>query len=80
MAVVIPNLELFISLVGTLALSTLGILFPPFLECAFKWNRTSGYEKGLMIAKNIFIGIIGLAGFVIGTTLSIKDIIETYID
>lgn len=80
MAVAIPNLGLFISFVGALALSTLGILFPALLECIYKWNRTSGFEKSFMIFKNILIGIIGMAGFIIGTSLSLKDIIKTYID
>ncbi|XP_055311595.1 proton-coupled amino acid transporter-like protein CG1139 [Sitodiplosis mosellana] len=79
LAVAIPNLGLFISLIGALSLSTLGILFPPFLECAYKWNRTSGYSKSFMIFRNILICVIGLAGFVIGTTLSLKDIINTYL-
>lgn len=79
LAVAIPNLSLFISLIGALSLSTLGILFPPFLECVYKWNRTSGSTKAFMIFRNIIICLIGLAGFVIGTTLSVKDIIKTYI-
>lgn len=79
LAVAIPNLSLFISLIGALSLSTLGILFPPFLECVYKWNRTSGSTKAFMIFRNIVICVIGLAGFVIGTTLSLKDIIKTYL-
>lgn len=79
MAVAVPNLDLFISLIGALALATLGILFPPFLETVAKWNRVSGRTKAIMIFKNILFGIIGLAGFVIGTSLSIKDIIKTYL-
>lgn len=80
LAVLVPNLDLFISLVGALALSTLGVLFPAILETLFKWNRTSGRRKTFMICKNFFICIIGLAGFIIGTTLSLKDIIKTYTD
>lgn len=79
MAVAIPNLELFISLVGALSLSTVGILIPPFLDCVTRWRTTHGYAKAFMIFKNLLIGLIGLAGFVIGTTLSIKDIVKTYL-
>lgn len=80
MAVAIPNLELFISLFGALIISTLGILFPPFLECIYKWERTSGFEKAFIMFKNSILGIIGLVGFIIGTILSVKDIIKTYTD
>lgn len=80
MAVAIPNLDLFISLVGALALSTLGILFPAFFETVAKWNKVSGGAKAFMIFKNILIGILGVAGFFVGTSLSIKDIIKTYLD
>lgn len=80
MAIAIPNLDLFISLVGALSLSMLGITFPAFLECIVKWNKTSGAAKAFMIFKNVIIALIGVAGFIIGTSLSIKDIIKEYID
>lgn len=80
MAVAIPRLDLFISLVGALALSTLGILFPALLETVFKWEKVHGAAKVWMIFKNTIIGLIGVAGFLVGTSISIKDIIKTYID
>lgn len=80
LAILVPNLDLIINLVGALTLSTSGILFPAFLECIGKWRLTSGHAKAIMVAKNVIIGLIGLAGFVIGTTLSMKDIIKTYLD
>lgn len=80
LAVAIPNLELFIGLFGSLVLSTLGISIPAILECAYKWNRTSGRQRTFMFLKNLIISVIGLAGLVIGSTLSLKDIIKTYTD
>lgn len=76
MAVLIPKLEQFISLVGALSLSTLGLLFPAILQTAARWNLVTGYAKAFMIFKNTVIGLIGLAGFIIGTTVSIKNIIS----
>ncbi|XP_031630120.1 proton-coupled amino acid transporter-like protein CG1139 [Contarinia nasturtii] len=80
MAVAIPDLDLFISLIGALSLATLGILFPPFLETVAKWNRVSGFTKALMISKNLLFGVIGLAGFFIGSSISMKDIINRYLE
>lgn len=79
LAVAIPNLDLFISLVGALSLSALGILIPAMVDTVANWKTTSGFAKAVMIFKNIIIGCIGLAGFTIGTTLSLKDIIATYL-
>lgn len=78
MAVLIPNLEMFISLIGALALSTLGILFPALLDTCANWYNKTGYAKAFMIIKNVLIGIVGLAGFIIGTSLSLRDIIKEY--
>lgn len=77
-AMMIPNLDIFISLIGALTLSTLGILFPPFLECCARWHTTTGRVKAWMIFRNAIIGFIGFAGLVIGTSLSVGDIIRTY--
>lgn len=78
MAVAIPDLGIFIELVGALALSTLGVLFPPILDTCTKWYTTSGGRKAWMLFRNFLIGCIGLAGFVVGTTLSLKEIIHKY--
>lgn len=80
LAVLIPDLEKFISLVGALSLSTLGLLFPALLQTTARWNTTTGFAKAFMIFKNSLIGIVGLAGFIIGTTISIKNIINPHED
>lgn len=78
MAMAIPDLDLFVSLIGALSLATLGVMFPPMLEIVAKWNHVSSRVKAILIFKTASIGLVGLAGFVIGTSISLKDIIVKY--
>lgn len=64
------------NILGAVSLSTLGLLFPAILQTSARWNITTGHAKSFMILKNALIGLVGFAGFVIGTTMSIKNIIS----
>ncbi|XP_012267261.2 proton-coupled amino acid transporter-like protein CG1139 [Athalia rosae] len=78
-AVAIPKLELFISLIGALSLSGLGLGFPAIIHtCAF-WKVTHGSRKIIMVAKNSFVVIFGILGLVAGTYTSLRDIVETFV-
>ncbi|XP_048505508.1 proton-coupled amino acid transporter-like protein CG1139 isoform X2 [Athalia rosae] len=78
-AVAIPQLELFISLIGALSLSGLGLGFPAIIHtCAF-WKVTHGSRKIIMVAKNSFVVIFGILGLVAGTYTSLRDIVETFL-
>lgn len=74
----IPNLELFISLFGALCLSALGLIFPAIIEYCTFHKEISGAKKLLMIVKNVFIALIGLAGLTIGTYTSLSEIVHTF--
>lgn len=78
MAVVIPNLDLFISLIGSLTLSVLGVIVPAAIHTFTFWYTTSGTRFWLMILQNVLITVFGLAGMVIGTSISVRDIISTF--
>jgi len=70
--VAIPNLELFISLVGALTLSIVAIMLPPIIEIAtFEHERRSW-----RLAKNIALFIFGILGLVTGTSISVIDIVN----
>ncbi|RZC32633.1 Aa trans domain containing protein, partial [Asbolus verrucosus] len=74
LANVVPFLGLFISLLGATTGAMLGIIIPPILQMiAFK-----GELKLFVIIKDIIIIIIGIIALVVGTVLSIKDIIEEF--
>lgn len=78
LAVAVPNLEHFISLVGALCLSSLGLAFPALFELCVFLKHTRGFCRYVMIVKNIIIGLVGLAGFLIGTTTSLTAIVQTF--
>lgn len=75
MAIAIPNLGPFISLVGALCLSTLGLMFPSIIELVTVWEQENGlgccYWK---LWKNILIIMFGVLGLLTGTYTSIGEI------
>ncbi|CAB3374933.1 Hypothetical predicted protein [Cloeon dipterum] len=74
LAVAIPKLGLFISLVGALTLSIVAISLPPFMEIGtFEHQR-----RGWRLIKNIALIIFGLLGLVTGTYVSIEDIVKSF--
>lgn len=78
LAVLIPELELFISLFGALCLSALGIAFPAIIHiCAF-WATSTTIERATLVAKNTSLILFGLLGLVVGTATSLSKIIEKF--
>ncbi|GCC21939.1 hypothetical protein chiPu_0000322, partial [Chiloscyllium punctatum] len=72
LAILIPRLEIVITLVGSISSSTLALIFPPLLEI------TTYYCEGISrwkIAKNIMISVVGFVGFVAGTYVSIEELV-----
>lgn len=76
LAAAIPNIELFISLVGALCVSMLALVFPSLLETSVFWNQKKGCSFAFMFVKNLFITLFGLFGLAVGFSISLKDIIE----
>jgi len=74
LAVAIPKLDLFISLVGAFGCSFLGLIFPPMISLAVYWPEVSWP----ILIKNLIIIAIGLVGFVTGTYASIEAIVAAF--
>ncbi|KAM9741529.1 proton-coupled amino acid transporter 1 isoform 1-T2 [Menidia menidia] len=72
LAILIPELDLVISLVGSVSSSFLALIFPPVLQLvAF---HTEGLSP-LVTAKNVLISAVGLVGFLTGTYVAVEQII-----
>ncbi|XP_022833071.1 proton-coupled amino acid transporter-like protein CG1139 isoform X1 [Spodoptera litura] len=76
-AIAIPNLGPFISLVGAVCLSFLGLIFPAVIETVAFWDRPNGLGRfNWVLWKNMFLVCFGILGFLTGAYVSILDIIH----
>lgn len=77
LAVAIPELHLFISLIGAFASSILAIIIPPILQIMLFCRVTEPrWQKILWISKSAFIVAVGVVGFVTGTYTSVRSIVK----
>lgn len=75
-AIAVPNLGPFMSLVGAVCLSTLGLMFPSIIELVTVWEEEDGLGRfKWRLWKNIFIICFGLLGFVTGAYESLQNIL-----
>jgi len=72
LAITIPQLDNFISLIGSTAAAALALVFPPMLYtmCFWKHDITK-----MEIVKNVTISSLGTIGAIFGTWLSVEAII-----
>lgn len=76
-AIAVPNLGPFISLVGAVCLSTLGLMFPSVIELVTVWESADGLGRfNWRLWKNIAIICFGVLGFVTGSYVSIQEILH----
>ncbi|XP_072931412.1 proton-coupled amino acid transporter-like protein acs isoform X2 [Epargyreus clarus] len=73
----IPELGLFISLVGAVSSTALALIFPPLIELVATYQR-DGYVPLLTALKDIVIIVLGLFIFVTGTYESVASIIRAF--
>ena len=77
-AVSVPQLGNSIALVGSLAGSAVLFVFPALLHLLVVWKDRGLFITRLVIAKDIFIMVIGVIGAVVGTYQSLAAIIRNY--
>ncbi|XP_011309372.1 proton-coupled amino acid transporter 3 [Fopius arisanus] len=76
-ALAVPNLEPFISLVGAIFFSFLGISIPAIVETISCWENNLGTFYWRLI-KNIFLLAFSIFALFTGTWVSLAEIIATY--
>lgn len=77
LAMVIPHLDLLISLIGAVSSSALALIFPPIIEMVVFWPDGLGKYKWKLV-KDILIILFGFVGFLVGTTVSIMAIVDAF--
>ncbi|XP_037938074.1 proton-coupled amino acid transporter-like protein pathetic isoform X3 [Teleopsis dalmanni] len=75
-AFALPNLGPFISLIGAVCLSTLGLMVPAIIELAVYYESPGFGCLDWIMWKDIFLIIFGFVGFLTGTYVSILEFIE----
>ncbi|XP_064482211.1 proton-coupled amino acid transporter 1-like isoform X2 [Ornithodoros turicata] len=79
LAALIPQLDLFISLVGALASSSLALILPPVIELLTLHDASCGKLMwSFLCTKNIVITLFGVIGFVSGTYVALDKIIYCF--
>lgn len=78
-SMVVPDIDLVINLTGAMCLSIVGVALPAIINHLTFYNerRMQGrWAYFLFCLKNIFIVLVGISAMFIGTTTSMKDIIN----
>ncbi|GAB1603777.1 proton-coupled amino acid transporter 1-like isoform X1 [Argonauta hians] len=76
-AIIVPHLDLLISLIGAFASSGLALIFPPLIE-VLTYSAEGETLSRLVIVKNVFIFLVGVIGFITGTYSSVMEIINKF--
>ncbi|CAF1034919.1 unnamed protein product [Brachionus calyciflorus] len=74
LAIKVPRIDLFISLVGSIASSTLALIIPPVLDLMIFWKSSN--KTLLRFLKNLCVIIFGTYIFISGTWVSLTDIVD----
>jgi len=77
LAAAIPKLDLFISLVGAMASSTLAMMAPSIIDTVTYWDSPSIMTRR-RIFTNVCVFILGFVGFLTGTYISLGNIIKYF--
>lgn len=77
LAIAIPTIGPFMSLIGAVCVSTLGFIFPAIIEMITYYDRPGYGFLNWILWKDILLVLFGIGSFVIGTYISILEISDT---
>ena len=75
----VPHLDLFLSLMGAVGGTFLGLIYLPLADLTVRKHKEGGY-RSWRVALPIISLLFGIAGFFVGTTVSLKEIIAALRD
>jgi len=78
LAATVPWLDLLVSLLGAVKMSTLSLMAPALIDSTAHWNSDGKCQWIIRSIKNIFVFTVGFLACVIGTYISLKDIINNF--
>merc|ERR1711892_1258873 len=78
MAATVPWLDLLVSLLGAIKMSTLSLMAPALVDSSAHWNSDSRPVFVYRCIKNVFIFTIGFLACVIGTYISTMEIVKNF--
>lgn len=65
------------SLIGAVCVSTLGFMFPAIIEILTYYKRPGFGTFNWILVKDVLLILFGIAGFIIGTYVSVLEIKAT---
>lgn len=78
LALVVPDVGTFVSLVGGFFSSTLAILYPALIDTVYRQSHENFGVFKWKLGKNILLMLFALVVMVYGTILSVKDVVDSY--
>ncbi|XP_072156896.1 proton-coupled amino acid transporter-like protein acs isoform X1 [Bemisia tabaci] len=75
--IAIPNLELFMALVGSLMMPAVGLWFPAIMHILTFWNEYTGFKRVLLIFKISILIFTGVFALVVSVSVTLLEIYET---
>uniref|UniRef100_A0A1B6IWY6 Amino acid transporter transmembrane domain-containing protein n=1 Tax=Homalodisca liturata TaxID=320908 RepID=A0A1B6IWY6_9HEMI len=78
LAEVIPNLSVFISLVGAVSSTALALVFPPLCDLSIRWKDQDFGTLGWRKAVDFITLVVAIFGFCTGTYYSLVKIVNSF--
>ena len=76
LAATVPWLDLFVSLIGSIKMSTLSLMAPAIIDTATNWSDLGRGKWRLW--KNALIFLFGLGGMILGAYVSTVNIVKKF--
>lgn len=73
-AIAVPEIGPFMTLIGAICLSTLGLIFPAIIEVITYWNDPGLGRFYWRLWKNVCLVAFGVIAFLTGTYVGIKEL------